>query len=272
MSAGRLAGKVAFISGTAGGQGRAAARLFAAEGARVWGCDLDAGRDAETVELVRAGGGEMEAVHPIDLADGEPHDAGAGAARWIAAGLERFGRIDILYNNASTAQMRRIDDPEIWPTWRYTIRGELDLVFATIVAAWPHLIAQDGGASIVNTASTAALRGLPLPIRGGGSSAAHSAAKAGVLAVTRQAAAEGAPHGIRCNAILPGLIEAPVTADIFAVPGARERIAARVPLGRVGQPEDVARAALFFASDDSAWITGQTLVVDGGTVSIVQES
>jgi NAD(P)-dependent dehydrogenase (short-subunit alcohol dehydrogenase family) len=265
MTGGRLAGKVAFISGTGGGQGRAAALLFAAEGARVWGCDRDADRSGETVELVRAGGGDMDALHGVDLTD----DGGAPA--WIDEGITRHGRIDILYNNASTARMRRIDDPEIWPTWRYTIRGELDLVFATIVAAWPHLVAASG-ATIVNTASTAALRGLPLPINGGGSSAAHSAAKAGVIAVTRQAAAEGAPHGIRCNALLPGLIEAPVTASIFATPGARERIAARVPLRRVGQPQDVAKAALFFASDDSAWITGQTLVVDGGTTSIVEEN
>jgi meso-butanediol dehydrogenase / (S,S)-butanediol dehydrogenase / diacetyl reductase len=271
MSGGRLAGKVALISGTAGGQGRAAARLFAAEGATVWGCDLEAERDAETVALVRAAGGDMSSLHPVDLTEGEPGDATCGTGRWIAEGVARHGRIDILYNNASTARMRRIDDPEIWPAWRYTIRGELDLVFATIVAAWPHLVAQDGGAAIVNTASTAALRGLPLPINGGGSSAGHSAAKAGVVAITRQAAAEGAPHGIRVNALLPGLIEAPVTANIFDKPGARERIAARVPLRRVGQPEDVAKAALFFACDDSAWITGQTLVVDGGTTSIVEE-
>ncbi|MCW2986880.1 MAG: dehydrogenase [Conexibacter sp.] len=265
MSGDRLAGKVAFISGTAGGQGRAAALLFAAEGAQVWGCDLDGERNAETVDMVGAAGGDMDALAPLDLT------ADDGPARWIADGIARYGRIDILYNNASTARMRRIDDPDIWATWRYTIAGELDLVFATIVAAWPQLVAQ-GGASIVNTSSTAALRGLPLPINGGGSSAAHSAAKAGVLAVTRQAAAEGAPHGIRCNAVLPGLIEAPVTANIFDQPGARERIAARVPLRRVGQPEDVARAALFFASQDSSWVTGQTLVVDGGTVSIVEDN
>ncbi|HEY4094790.1 MAG TPA: SDR family NAD(P)-dependent oxidoreductase [Baekduia sp.] len=264
MSAGRLAGKVAFISGTAGGQGRAAALLFAREGAAVFGCDLNAEGDAETVALVTEQGGEMASLHPLDLT------AEDGPQCWIAAGIERFGRIDILYNNASTTIMRRIEDDDAWSSWQYTIRGELDLVFATILAAWPHLMAQEDGASIVNTSSTAALRGLPLPITGGGSCAAHSAAKAGVLAVTRQAAAEGAPHRIRCNAILPGLIEAPVTASIFAPPGARERIAATVPLRRIGQPQDVAHAALFFASDESSWVTGQTLVVDGGTVAIVE--
>ncbi|MDO8212059.1 SDR family NAD(P)-dependent oxidoreductase [Conexibacter sp. CPCC 206217] len=264
MSGGRLAGRVAFISGTAGGQGRAAALLFAREGAAVFGCDLDAEGSEETLRLVRAEGGTIASLHPLDLTEED------GPRRWIAAGVERFGRIDVLYNNASTAIMRRIEDDDAWSSWRYTIRGELDLVFATIVAAWPQLVAQDGTVSIVNTSSTAALRGLPLPIGGGGSCAAHSAAKAGVLALTRQAAAEGAAHGIRCNAVLPGLIEAPVTAPIFAAPGARERIAASVPLRRVGQPEDVAFAALYFACEESAWVTGQTLVVDGGTVSIVE--
>ncbi len=262
---GRLAGKTAFVSGTAGGQGRAAAQLFAREGAIVWGCDMDAEGAQETVRLVRAEGGTIESLHPLDLTAEE------GARRWVDAGVARFGRIDVLYNNASTAIMRRIEDADAWSSWQHTIRGELDIVFASIVAAWPHLQRQ-AGASIVNTSSTAALRGMPLPIGGGGTCAAHSAAKAGVLALTRQAAAEGAPHKIRCNAVLPGLIEAPVTAPIFAAPGARERIAATVPLRRTGRPEDVAHAALYFACDESSWVTGQTLVVDGGTVAIVERS
>jgi NAD(P)-dependent dehydrogenase (short-subunit alcohol dehydrogenase family) len=262
VSEGRLAGRVAFISGTAGGQGRAAALLFAAEGATVYGCDVNDAGGEETVELVRAAGGEMASAHPLDLTEED------GPRRWVQEGIARFGRIDILYNNASTAIMRRLDAPDAWSSWRHTIRGELDLVFACTIAAWPHLVAQGAG-TIVNISSTAALRGLPLPIDAAGSCAAHSAAKAGVLALTRQTAAEGAPHGIRCNAVLPGLIDAPVTSHIFSRPGAHERLGARVPLGRVGRPEDVARAALFFAADDSSWITGQTLVVDGGTTTIV---
>jgi len=265
MRTGRLSGKTTFITGIAGGQGRAAALLFAREGATVWGCDLDAEGAEETVALAREQDGTtIASLHPLDLMIED------GPKRWIDEGVERFGRIDVLYNNASHAVMRRIEDPDAWSAWQTTIRGELDLVFATIVAAWPHLVAQDGGSSIITTASTAARRGSPLPISSPGSSAGHSAAKAGVLGLTRQVAAEGAPHQIRANAILPGFIEAPVTAPILARPGVRESITKSMPLRRIGQPEDIAKVALFFASDDAAWITAEDITVDGGSVSITE--
>lgn len=262
--AGRLEGKTTFITGIAGGQGRAAALLFAREGAVVWGCDLDARRAQETVELAAAEGHEISSMHPVDLM------SETGPKAWIDTGVERFGRIDVLYNNASHAVMRTIDDPEAWSAWQTTIRGELDMVFATIVAAWPHLVAQGGGASIITTSSTAARRGSPLPITSPGSSAGHSAAKAGVLGLTRQVAAEGAPHQIRANAILPGFIEAPVTAPVLAHPGVREAITKSMPLRRIGQPEDIAKVALFLASDDALWITAEDITVDGGSVSITE--
>lgn len=259
---GRLDGRVAFITGTGGGQGRAAAELFAREGATVWGCDLRADGAQETVDRIVAAGGRAASLHPLDLTEE------GGARRWIEEGVARFGRIDVLYNNASHAVMRRLGDADMWEAWQTTIRGELDLVFATIEAAWPHLVRQGRGSSIVNTSSTAALRGLPLPESGPGSSTGHSAAKAGLLGLTRQVAAEGASYGIRANAVLPGFIDAPVTSFILDQPGARERIGARLPLGRVGRPEDVAFAALYFACDESAWVTGETLTVDGGAVSV----
>lgn len=261
---GRLTGKIAFISGIAGGQGRAAALLFTQEGATVWGCDVNVEGAAETVAMVRAAGGDIDSLHPLDLMTAD------GPTRWVAEGVERHRRIDVLYNNASLSVMRTLSDPDAWEAWRTTIAGELDLVFATILAAWPHLTTQEGGASIINTASTAARRGQPLPITSPGSSAAHSAAKAGVIGLTRQVAAEGAPFGIRANAILPGFIEAPVTAPVLARPGVRESIAKLMPLNRIGQPDDVAKVAAFLASDDSAWMNAEEVTVDGGAIGIAR--
>lgn len=261
---GRLAGKTAFITGIGGGQGRAAALLFAREGAQVYGTDIDPEGASETVRLVRTEGGRIHSMHPLDLTE---EDA---PRRWIDDGVQRFGRIDVLYNNAGQVMFRRIDDAEAWQAWRVTIRGELDLVFATILAAWPHLVAQGGSASIITTSSTAARRGGPLPITSPGSSAAHSATKAGVIGLMKQVAAEGAPHGIRANSILPGFIDSPATERILAHPGAPERIAQSLPLRRIGRPEDIAKVALFFASDDSAWVTAEELTVDGGAVSITE--
>ena len=150
---GRLAGKVAFISGTGAGIGRAAAQVFAAEGAAVFGCDIDADADAETVDLVTRAGGRMRSVAPVDLSTQE------GAAAWIAAGIEAFGGLDILYNNASAL---RNGPFETMPAedWYFTLRNELDIPYFCTQAAWPHLIARGGGA-VLNVASVAAVRGAP---------------------------------------------------------------------------------------------------------------
>jgi meso-butanediol dehydrogenase / (S,S)-butanediol dehydrogenase / diacetyl reductase len=141
--------------------------------------------------------------------------------------------------------------------WSFTLRNELDLIFTVTKAAWPHLLARGGG-SIINTASVVAHRA-------SGGMLAHAAAKGGVLALTRQLAAEGADHGIRCNSISPGAIETPATAAVlasFTGPDGGRRIP--IPLGRFGRPEDVAHLALFLASDESEWVTATDYVVDGG--------
>jgi NAD(P)-dependent dehydrogenase (short-subunit alcohol dehydrogenase family) len=257
----RLEGKAAFISGTAGGQGRAAAMLFAAEGARVVGCDLDAFGAQETVELVRERGGDMMSLHPLDAADPDR------AAEWVAAGLREYGRIDVLYNNAAAERMHAIDAQDALERWHQGMRSELDVVFAPIRAAWSELVGS-GRASIINTSSVTALRGLPVEGDEPGSSVTHSAAKAAILGLTRQVAAEGAPYGIRSNALLPGVIDTKAVQDAIDDPEVRAEVARAIPLGRLGEPADIAAAALFLASDESSWITGETLVVDGGWTRI----
>jgi len=249
---GRLDGKVALISGTAGGMGRAAAELFAREGAVVVGCDLDAAGALETVERVRAAGGTMTSAQPLDVTD---EDAVRG---WIDGAAGEHGGIDVLYNNAGIALFDPLED-ESYEDWSFTLRHELDVVFLACKHAWPYLRARGGG-SVINVGSTAGLTGSLTLDR-----VAHTAAKGGVIAVTRQLATEGAPHGIRVNSISPGMTVTPATREIFEDPNnPMSRIHEHIPLGRAGRPEDVAWCALFLASDESSYITGANIVVDGG--------
>jgi meso-butanediol dehydrogenase / (S,S)-butanediol dehydrogenase / diacetyl reductase len=249
---GRLEGKVALITGTAGGQGGAAARLFAAEGATVVGCDLDAERAKAVAEEVVAAGGEMSVDAPVDLSDP------VAAAAWVDSSVTRAGGIDVLYNNASAPRVGPFAEMT-WEDWRFTLSNELDLIFTVTSAAWPHLIARGGGA-IINTASVSAHRGATFIEQAG-----HGAAKGGVLAITRHLAASGARHGIRANSISPGLIVTPQIEPFLEEPGHPVHEMLRThPLGRLGQPDDVARVALFLASDDAAYLNAVDIVLDGG--------
>jgi NAD(P)-dependent dehydrogenase (short-subunit alcohol dehydrogenase family) len=248
---GRLAGKVTLITGTAGGQGAAAARLFASEGAAVVGCDLDLQRAQAVTDEVLAAGGTMVSMAPVDLADP------AAAQAWIADAVALHGRIDVLYNNASAPRVGPFDELS-WDDWRFTLHNELDLIYTVTHAAWPHLIASRG--VIVNTASVSAHRGATFIEQ-----AAHGAAKGGVLAITRHLAASGARHGIRANSISPGLIVTPQIEPFLDEPGHPvQAMLADHPLGRLGVPDDVARVALFLASDDAAYLNAVDIVVDGG--------
>ena len=253
---GRLDGKRTLVSGTGGGIGRAAALLCAREGAHVVGCDLNPETSAETVELARAEGGRIDAIAPVDLATEE------GARRWVQEAVALTGGIDILVNNASAIRFGPIDALS-FADWSFTIRHELDIVFLVTRAAWPHLVA-GGGGSIVNVASITASRGAFFMPQN-----AHGAAKGGVLALTYQLVVEGGPHGIRVNAVSPAMTETPHTAPMLADPdGPAASIAARVPLGRWGQPEDVAQAILFLASDESSHVSGANIPVDGGSAVV----
>jgi meso-butanediol dehydrogenase / (S,S)-butanediol dehydrogenase / diacetyl reductase len=244
----RLTGKVVFITGTAGGQGRAAAQLFAAEGARVIGCDLNDSNYDEP--------GRIDTRAPVDLADAD------AAADWVEWGIATAGGIDVLYNNASAPRVGAWEEAT-YDDWRFTIRNELDLIFTVTKPAWPHLAERRG--VLINTASVSAWRGATFTEQ-----AAHGAAKGGVLAMTRHLAASGARHGIRANSISPGLIATPQIQSFLDDPEHPMHEMARAhPLGRLGEPEDVARVALFLASDDAAYLNGVDIVVDGGQSVIV---
>jgi len=242
---------VIIITGTAGGQGRAAAVLFAREGAKIVGCDLKVEGDQETVRMVRDAGGEMVSIEPLDLGD-------LDKAQKLAELTEKtYGRLDILYNNAGAARFAPVADFPM-EDWEFTVRNELHLVFTMIKAAIPLMI-RSGGGSLISTASVAGIMGLP-----GLGNLAHAATKGGVLGITPQLALELAPYGIRANAIAPGLIQTPATEFLFQDPQASEMMMQKILLRRFGQPEDIANAALFLASDESSYITGTVLVVDGG--------
>jgi meso-butanediol dehydrogenase / (S,S)-butanediol dehydrogenase / diacetyl reductase len=253
---GKLDGKIALISGTGRGMGRAAALEFAAQGAAVFGCDLSEPESAETVALVTKGGGVMEAVAPVDLSTAE------GARAWVAAAVERFGGVDILYNNASALRngpLMELTDAD----WHFTIANELDLVWYSVRAAWPELVRRGSG-SIINVASIAARLGARFV-----GQVPHGSAKGGVLAMTKHLCAAGGEHKIRANAILPGLIYTPETARFIDDPdGPLPAILAKIPLGRYGHADEVAKLAAFLASDDAAFITGAEIAIDGGDGSV----
>jgi len=253
---GRLDGKVALISGTARGMGRAAALEFAAEGATVFGCDLDEKACAETAGLVTEAGGRMAAMAPVDLATAD------GAAAWVDAAVAEFGGVDVLYNNASALRngpLMDLSDED----WHFTIKNELDIVWYSVRAAWPELIRRGGG-SVINVASIAARLGARFV-----GQVPHGSAKGGVLAMTKHLCAAGGQHGIRANAILPGLIYTPETARFIDDPdGPLPSILAKIPLGRYGRAEEVAKLAAFLASDAAAFFTGAEIAIDGGDGSV----
>ncbi|MEU6407824.1 SDR family oxidoreductase [Microbispora sp. NPDC046933] len=251
----RLDGKVALISGTAMGMGRAAALEFAAAGALVAGCDLDEEGAARTVALVEEAGGRMVSVAPVDLATEE------GAAAWVRAAVDAFGRVDVLYNNASALKIGGFPEQPA-EEWYFTIRNELHLVYESTRAAWPYL--KERGGVVVNVASIAAHRGAMFA-----GQAAHGAAKGGVAAFTRHLVVSGAPYGIRANTISPGPIKTPATAGFFDDPeGPAKAVLETIPARRAGEPEDVARLAVFLASDDASFINGADIAIDGGLAAV----
>jgi NAD(P)-dependent dehydrogenase (short-subunit alcohol dehydrogenase family) len=226
--------------------------MFAREGARIIGCDVQEGAAEKTADALRADGHDVTGF-TVDLADAE------AAARWVDESAERLGGVDVLYNNAAGAGFAPFAEMSL-ELWRHVIRVELDIVFHTTQPAWRHLRAT-GNSSIINTASMSGLRGIaPL------GQAAHSAAKGGVIALTRTLAAEGAPDGIRANTISPGFVKSPAT-DKFVGDELRAFQMGMHLIRRPGLGEDIAPLAVYLASDESAWVTGQNYSIDGGVTA-----
>jgi NAD(P)-dependent dehydrogenase (short-subunit alcohol dehydrogenase family) len=247
---GEFDGKVALVTGAASGIGRASARLFAEAGAQVVVADIDRpGADA-TAALITAAGGEALAV-TVDVADGTSVKA------MVDAGIERFGRLDIAHNNAGImgagADIIDMDDA----VWQRGIDVMLTGVFLCMKHEIPHMIEQGGGV-VVNTSSGAGLIGFP-------GQANYVAAKHGVIGLTKSAALEYIGRGVRVNAICPGTARSRMVDEwIDGSAEAEAEVAALHPIGRIAEPEEIARAALWLASDAASFVVGTALPVDGG--------
>ena len=246
----RLANKICIVTGAGSGIGRASALLFAAEGAQVIAADLDESAAAETVAQMNVEGVSRR----VDVADEDETHALA------AETVERFGRIDVLFNNAGIAGVGNLEETSL-DLWERVMRVNARGVFLMCRAVVPQMIAQKSG-SIVNMSSAIAHTGLARRV-------SYAASKGAVLALTKSMQVDLAPHGVRVNALMPGTIMTPFVEQYLAKSYAdpeegRQSIRARQLTGELGMPEDIAYAALYLASDESKYMAGAGFVIDGG--------
>ena len=245
---GRLDGKVAVITGAAGGIGREAAILFSQEGARVCVADVDPEKGEAT-----AGECREAFFQEVDVSDPDSVQA------MYAAAAERFGGVDVLYNNAG---IMPADDASVLETevdaWQRVQDVNTKGVFLCCKHGIPYLL-ERGGGSVINVASFVALAGAAT------SQISYTASKGAVLSLSRELAVEFARRGVRVNALCPGPVETPLLMRLFdETPGALERRLVHLPMGRLAQAKEIAYGALFLASDESSYVNGATFLVDGG--------
>jgi 3-oxoacyl-[acyl-carrier protein] reductase len=243
----RLTGRVAVVTGGASGIGRRTAELFAGEGAKVVIGDRNEGL---LDEVQRAIGGDRCATAVIDVVEERDLE------RLVTLARDRFGKVDVAINSAGIGTLGPIHDLPA-ENWRAVIDVCLTGVFLAVKHEARVMLDQDGGGVIVNLTSIYGRQP-------GEGMVAYCCAKAGVEMLTRVAGLELGPRGVRVNAIAPGFVETPMTAP--TQPKSRAAYIDSIPLGRPGQPDDIARAALFLVSGDATWFNGETLVVDGGEV------
>ena len=244
----KLTDKVAVITGAGSGLGRAIAMRFAAEGARIIIAELNEATGEETLRLVQAQGAEAFAV-ATDVSDS------ASVTKLFNAIDARGWPVDVIVNNAGNAGQLTPVHLMTDEQWHNVVNVHLSGTFYCTREAVKRMLAGGRGGTVINLASVAALRGLP-----GGSS--YTAAKGGIMSFTKGVAQEYAAQGIRINCIAPGWVETPILENI---PDAmRPMMTAQTPLGRIGQPEEIAAVALFLASDESSYIIGQTISPNGG--------
>jgi NAD(P)-dependent dehydrogenase (short-subunit alcohol dehydrogenase family) len=247
----RLQGKVALITGGASGMGRVASLLFASEGAEVVLTDLNDDLGQATAAEITDAGGRAIYVHADVSRESD-------AKAMVDAAVERFGRLNILYNNAGVMLPAdgsvHTTEESVWDT---TLAVNVKGVAFGCKYGVPAMLASGGG-SIINVASFVAWLGAAT------SQTAYTASKGAVLAMTREIAVEYARKGVRCNALCPGPIETPLLMQLLSDEEKKQRRFVHIPMGRLGQAEELAKAALFLASDDSSYMTGTSLIVDGG--------
>jgi NAD(P)-dependent dehydrogenase (short-subunit alcohol dehydrogenase family) len=241
---GKLDGKVALITGAASGIGRATALLFAKEGAKVAIADWAPEGGRETAQMIEEAGGKAIFIE-ADVSQA------ADAERMVKTTVDTYGRIDILYNNAGIMGAFAATAKATEENWDLVLGTNLKGIFLGSKYAIPVMLNQGGGV-IINTASTAGIASSPYM-------AAYGASKGGVIALTRAMAMEYSQKNIRVNCICPGMIRTPMTESV----GLTVEVDF-LPQRRAGQAEDIAHAALYLASDDSAYVTASSLVVDGG--------